>query len=181
MFFCPPHGGADRRRRDATGHCPSDRLTPTTPFKKRVSRYANFVCSPVVRPSVVCLMSGDVAMATLVNAFYSPLRSSVVVRPLCLLTTKVKYFPRRPSLARPRVRPARVPVVWAPIMSGREREGEREGGRDRKRSGGVVLQVRLLRPVFQPLVNGRRRRRRRGGGRDGERPSSSSSASALCH
>ena len=128
MFFCPPHGGADRIEGDATGHCPSDRLTPTTPFKKRVSRYANFGCSPVVHPSVVCLMSGDVVMATLVNAFYSPLRSSVVVRPLCLLTTKVKYFPRRPSLARPRVRPARVPVVWAPIMSEREREGGTESG-----------------------------------------------------
>ena len=76
-------------------------------------------------------MSGDVVMATLVNAFYSPLRSSVVVRPLCLLTTKVKYFPRRPSLARPRVRPARVPVVWAPIMSGRERG--REGPKAERR------------------------------------------------
>ena len=117
-------------------------------------------------------MSGDVAMATLVNAFYSPLRSSVVVRPLCLLTTKVKYFPRRPSSL----------VRASGSCSGRlgahyEREREGEGGRDRKRSGGVVLQVRLLRPVFQLLVNGRRRRCRRGGGRDGERPSSSSSAS----
>ena len=52
-----------------------------------------------------------------------------------------------------------------------ERDGGTEGGRggqqrtDRKRSGGVVLQVRLLRPVFQLLVNGRRRR----GGGGGER------------
>ena len=64
------------------------------------------------------------------------------------------------------VRAARVPVVWAPIMRGTE--GGDMGGqqrRDRKRSGGVVLQVRLLRPVFQLLVNGRRRR----GGGGGER------------
>ena len=107
MFLCPPNQQwADRT---TTWQSLSVRLIQT-PFKK-LRKFCLFARpSAFVRLSV-CLMSGDV-MATLVNAF-SSLSLSLSRCPLCLLTTKVKYFPRRPS-----ARPARVPVVWAPIMRG---------------------------------------------------------------
>ena len=80
----------------------TDGLTPT-PFKKRVATQILSVrpssVLPVQLPSV-CLMLGDVAMATLVNAFYSLLPLSLSIVPF---DNQSQIFSAA-AVVRPRVR-----------------------------------------------------------------------------